>query len=125
MKHEAADRFEHPQGAGPADAGSTPAAAGAPEAGPVVTAVESPESEPEDRRRLWVSLGLVVATLVGSILVGVTVTVPIVMLLFMRLVSRESWRATVITTVLASTAFYLVFVELLGVPLEGGTLLQF
>jgi hypothetical protein len=133
LEHEAADLVENEQGGrqavpgpGHAAAGSSSAAGVSPEAGPVVTAVESPEPvPPEDRRRLWVSLGLVLATLIGSILLGVAVTVPIVLVLFMRLVSRESWRATVATTVLTSTAFYLVFVELLGVPLEGGTLLQF
>ena len=49
----------------------------------------------------------------------------VVLLLFLRLVTRESWRATVATAVLTSAAFYLIFVELLGVPLEGGSLLQF
>lgn len=130
MEHDAADIVEHERGGArpvapaPAGSGPTAAAANSPVAGSV-TAVESEATDPETRRRLWTSLGLVVVTLVGSILVGVALTVPVVLVLFLRLVTRESWRATVATALLTSLAFYLVFVELLGVPLEGGSLLQF
>lgn len=89
------------------------------------SAGEETETDGETRRRLAVSLALVLATLVGSILVGVALTVPVILLLFLRLVTKESWRTTVLTTVITSATFYLVFVQLLGVPVEGGFLLQF
>jgi TctA family transporter len=126
MEHEAADLVSHEQGARVAEAGSADSGSGAsPAAGPVDTEVKDEDAEPETQRRLWVSLGLVVVTLIGSIAIGVALTVPIVLVLFLRLVTRESWRATAATAVLTSAAFYFVFVELLGVPLEGGSLLPF
>ena len=130
MEDEAADIVQHEQDAhqavpAPGGPGSRPAAGESPVAGPVGLAVEDEASDPETRRRLATSLGLVVATLVGSVLLGVALTVPIVLVLFLRLVTRESWRATAATAFLTTAAFYLVFVQLLGVPLEGGSLLQF
>lgn len=128
LQHEAAEIVESEQRTRPAGTtgGASPSVmANAPVGTPVGTATEDPEPDPETRRRLGVSLALVLATLVGSVLMGVALTVPIVLVLFLRLVTRESWRATVVTAVLTSATFYVVFVQLLGVPLEGGTLLQF
>lgn len=129
VQHETADLLEHqgvdrPEVPGATAAPNTPGPAES--GGGQAVVVEDPERvDAEDRRRLWLSLGLVLATLVGTVLLGVALTVPVVLLLFLWLVTRESWRTTVTTTVLTSAAFYLVFVQLLGVPLEGGTLLQF
>jgi TctA family transporter len=130
VEHEAADAAEQGTGARPDVPGfdrpeTTPDPVDSPGVGPHKVAVEDRQQDPETRRRLAVSLALVVATLAGSVLVGVAVTVPVVLLLFLRLVTHESWRTTVITTVATSAALYLVFVELLQVPLEGGSLLQF
>lgn len=128
LQHEAEELVDHEQGARPVAPGTVGAAspsAPAPADALVGTAGADPEPDPETRRRLGVSLALVVATLVGSVLIGVALTVPIVLVLFLRLVTRESWRATVVTAVLTSATFYLVFVQLLGVPVEGGSLLQF
>lgn len=104
---------------------TSPDPADSPEVGPHKVAVEKPQEDLESRRRLWMSLALVVGTLAGSVLVGVALTVPVILVLFLRLVTRESWRTTVITAVATSTSLYLVFVELLQVPLEGGFLVQF
>lgn len=114
-----------PQVAGPDRAGTAPDAVGPAATGPAQTTLETSGEASETRRRLFTSLALVLATLVGSVLVGVALTVPVVLALFLRLVTRESWRTTVVTTVVTSAALYLVFVQLLGVPLEGGSLLQF
>jgi TctA family transporter len=104
---------------------TTPDPVDSPEVGPHKVAVENPREDMESRRRLAMSLVLVLGTLAGSVLVGVALTVPVVLVLFLRLVTRESWRTTVITAVATSTSLYLVFVELLQVPLEGGFLVQF
>jgi TctA family transporter len=131
MQHEAVDLVENQPGSPPvipgsADTEASPAATGPAHAATVLAQVEEDApADPEDRRRLLVSLGLVLAMLLGSVLVGVALTVPVLLVLFLRLVTRESWRTTVLTAVLTSAAFYLVFVQVLGVPVEGGSLLQF
>jgi hypothetical protein len=130
VEHETVDLIEQQQGVRPSvpgfeDRATAPDTLDSPETQTVVRARDPEEDGSEDRRRLWVSLGLVVLTLVSAVLIGVALTVPLVISLFMRLVSRESWRATIATTVLTSAALYLVFVQLLMVPLEGGSLLQF
>jgi hypothetical protein len=76
-------------------------------------------------RRLRISLLLVVVLLVGIILFGLDVTVPVIFVLFLRLVTRERWLTTVATTVISCAALYLVFHTLLDVPLEGGLLLTY
>ena len=88
---------------------------------PTTTAEESKESA----RRLRVSLLLVVALLVISILFGLEFAVPVIFVLFMRLVTRESWRTTVLTTVFVCGGLYIVFHTLLGVPFEGGLLVSY
>jgi TctA family transporter len=128
VEHETVDLIEEQQGVRPVvpgfeDPATAPDTLDSPETQVLLAQEERPD--PENRRRLLVSLGLVVLTLVSSVLIGVALTVPLVIFLFMRLVTRESWRATVLTTVLTSAVLYLVFAELLMVPVEGGTLLQF
>jgi len=113
----------------PGGADSTPHASSSDDA---VATDEQPESlevssEVEDprgvRRRIIRSLLVIAAIPVGLILFGVGVTVPVVLVLFMRLVSRESWRTTAIVTVVTSTALYFVFVVMLRLQLDGGLLL--
>lgn len=79
----------------------------------------------EMNRRLLTSLALTAALLPASWLLGLAVTVPVIFVLFLRLVTRESWRTTVVTTTLVCGALYLVFVTLLGVPVVGGSLLPY
>ncbi len=76
-------------------------------------------------RRLRVSLVLVFGLLVGIILFGLDFTVPVIFVLFLRLVTRERWLTTIATTVISCAALYLVFHTLLDVPLEGGLLLSY
>jgi TctA family transporter len=104
---------------------------GAAERRKVVTAEqqvsESATAErPEERtRRLRTSLVLVVGLLVGTVLFGLEVAVPVIFFMFLRLVTRETWRTTIVTTVLTCGALYLVFHTLLGVPFGGGLLLSY
>jgi TctA family transporter len=76
-------------------------------------------------RRLRTSLLLVGAMLVVTLLFGIEFAVPLTLLAFLRLVSKESWKTTLLTTVLGSATLYLVFHTLLGVPLEGAMLLSY
>lgn len=76
-------------------------------------------------RRLRMSLILVVGMLIGIILVGLEITVPVIFVLFLRLVTRERWLTTVLTTVISCVVLYLVFHTLLDVPLEGGLLVSY
>ena len=105
----------------------------APERGPVTateqavaaTVTQATEAEPDDMsRRLQISLLLVAGLLVGIILFGLEVAVPVIFVLFLRLVTRERWSTTIATTVIACATLYLVFHTILGVPLEGGLLLS-
>jgi TctA family transporter len=88
---------------------------------PTTTAEQSRESA----RRLRVSLLLVIGLLAISILFGLEFAVPVIFVLFMRLVTRESWRTTVLTTVFVCGGLYIVFHTLLGVPFEGGLLVSY
>jgi hypothetical protein len=95
MQHEAVDLVENQPGSPPvipgsADTEASPAATGPAHAATVLAQVEEDApADPEDRRRLLVSLGLVLAMLLGSVLVGVALTVPVLLVLFLRLVTRE------------------------------------
>jgi TctA family transporter len=79
----------------------------------------------EMSRRLRTSLLLVVALLIITILFGLEIAVPVILLLFLRLVTRETLSTTILTTVLGAGGFYLVFHTLLEVPFVGGLLLSY
>jgi hypothetical protein len=91
------------------------------------TAAEPQAAEdPDDmNRRLRMSLLLVVGLLIGIILFGIELTVPVIFVLFLRLVTKESWLTTALTTVISCAVLYLVFHTLLDVPLEGGLLVAY
>jgi len=95
--------------------------------GAQVPAEEPEETSPEERRRmarrLRLSLVLVVALVVLTILFGFAVSLPVITFLFLKVVTRESWRTSIITTVATSVVFYVLFVTLLKVPLDGGMFL--
>jgi TctA family transporter len=101
------------------------------ERGKVVTAEQTASEpttaeRPEDMaRRLRTSLLLVVGLLAGIILFGLEIAVPVVFVMFLRLVTRESWITTIVTAVIACGAYYLVFHTLLGVPFGGGLLVSY
>lgn len=89
------------------------------------TAKPATEVQPDDMsRRLRISLLLVAGLLVGIILFGLEVAVPVIFVLFLRLVTRECWLTTIATTVISCATLYLVFHTMLEVPLEGGILLS-
>jgi hypothetical protein len=114
-----------------ADADAIAGGGAAAERGSVVTAAHTAsdattgEGPREMARRLRTSLLLVVGLLVGTVLFGLEVAVPAILVLFLRLVTRETWVTTIVTTVLTCGALYLVFHTLLGVPFGGGLLLSY
>jgi TctA family transporter len=83
------------------------------------------EASDDMARRLRMSLILVTGMLVGIILLGLEITVPVIFVLFLRVVTRERWLTTVLTTVISCAVLYLVFHTLLDVPLEGGLLVSY
>ncbi|OAN35119.1 tripartite tricarboxylate transporter permease [Mycolicibacterium iranicum] len=102
-----------------------PKQAGEP-AGPGPSGMQVVQPSPgEMARRLRTSLILVIAMVAVTVMFGVEFAVPLTLFAFLRLVTGESWRTTVMTTVIGSAAFYLVFHTALGVPLEGGMLLSY
>lgn len=110
---------------GPVTARATPSADPAP--GPVAPAPTLADDRAEERargRRVLATMGLLVAFALVTALVGVAVAVPVFLLLAVRFVGQEGWRATAILTVGTSAVLYLAFVQLLGVPLGEGLLLS-
>jgi TctA family transporter len=91
----------------------------------VTTEQEFDEEDLAPGKRLLKSVILLVALALGTLLVGLAVAVPIILVLFFRFVGRESWRLTTVLTVGTLIVLYIAFVSLLGVPLEGGLLLPY
>jgi TctA family transporter len=77
------------------------------------------------RRRLWLSIMLLLGLAVATPLVGLALGVVTVLPMFFRLVGRESWRTTAVLSVATIVLLYLVFGLLLEVPIEGGSLIVF
>lgn len=139
LEHEAAEKLEGEHGPALAGASGRPSevedggiservqVSTAAETGPVATTTEPAlaDQAAEMSRRLRISLLLVFGLLVGIILFGLEVTVPVIFVLFLRVVTRERWMTTVITTVVSCAALYLVFHTLLDVPSVGGLLLSY
>jgi hypothetical protein len=71
------------------------------------------------------SILLLVAFGLGTLLIGLAPTVPVVLALLVRVVGREGWRVTGALTVVTCAVLYALFVVLLNVPLEGGLLLSY
>ena len=114
---------------GDADAAETSADLAAGRGKVATTVVERQETLRQESRaarsRLVTSIVLLVALAVLVPLIGLALTVPILLVLFFQLVGRESWRLTLLLTVGTVAVLYFMFVWLLGVPVEGGALLQF
>ena len=56
---------------------------------------------------------------------GIAVTLPLFMVLAMRIVGRETWPTTLIVSAGTLVFLYVVFVRILRVPIEGGNLLPY
>lgn len=89
------------------------------------TAPEDTTDPREIRRRTIRSLLVIVGIAPLVLLFGIAVAVPAVLILFTRLVSRESWRTTAMVTVITSISLYLIFVGVLRLQLDAGLLFSF
>ena len=90
-----------------------------------VSAVDTAHDAAASRRRLVVSVALLVGLAAATPLIGLALGVLIVLPMFFRLVGRESWRTTAILSAATVALLYLVFGVVLGVPVEGGSLIIF
>ncbi len=135
LEHEAAEQIDsqHDSPLGGRDGPEAAVAAdGALAERVTLSTAEPAAAEPDDAddagemaRRLRMSLILVVGLLVGIILFGMELTVPVIFVLFLRVVTRERWLTTALTTGISCAVLYLVFHTLLDVPLEGGLLVSY
>jgi TctA family transporter len=85
----------------------------------------APDDASASRRRLAVSAGLLVALAVATPLVGLALAVSVVLPSFFLFVGRETWRMTAVLSTATLVLLYVVFGMLLGVPIEGGSLLVY
>ncbi len=85
----------------------------------------------DEKKRLLVMIGLYISIVIGTVLIGITYTLPVVLYVISYLFSKSSKpdmptrkRAvtTLIYTVVVSVALYLTYVVALGVNLKSGIL---
>ena len=100
-----------------------------PEAGPTAVTVKETVTEREQqrgqRRDVLRTLGLIAGVAVGAWAIGIALVLPMFMVVVMLVVGRESLLMTLAVTGGTMAFLYLVFVELLRVPIEGGALLPY
>jgi hypothetical protein len=89
--------------------------------------VRSADAEPELppdvlRHRTMVILLTIVGFVVATWLLGFTIAVPLVTLLYLKVGAGEPWRISLILTVVAGISFYLLFVLGLSIPMPEGLL---
>lgn len=77
-------------------------------------------AQPDGQVRLFQALAFVLGLAVGIYLLGFLVAIPLVLLVFLRWVSRESWVSAFLTTLVTSAALYVTFVVFLKVRLFEG-----
>ncbi|MGO4350331.1 tripartite tricarboxylate transporter TctB family protein [Rhizobium sp. RAF36] len=112
------DLFRSPSAPAAASLGQQIAAASAPESGQQEE--ELPEFGPHTARQeaiMWVYL---VSFVTGIILFGFYVSVPIMLLTFLRRQGEASWKFALALAIAATLALYLMFGRLLGIELHPG-----
>lgn len=81
--------------------------------------------QPGETRReiiLWASfIGLVT----GLILFGFWLTIPVFLALFLRCYAKESWRFSLLLSLVATTLLFLIFAKGLRVTLHGGFITEY
>lgn len=85
----------------------------------------------DEKKRLLVMMSLYILIVIGTVLIGITYTLPVVLYIISYLFSKSSRPdmpvkkrivTTLIYTVMLSTALYLIYVVALGVNLKSGIL---
>lgn len=79
-----------------------------------------PLSPEEKLRRELIVWGYFLAFIVGIVLFGFRIAVPVFLFCFLRFWAESSWRQTVLLTAVASVAFYFIFEKVLRVSLHTG-----
>ncbi|MBB3595842.1 hypothetical protein FHX08_006259 [Rhizobium sp. BK529] len=110
------DLFRSPDESASASVGEQIAAASAPES----QHEELPEFGPHTARQEVVMWGYFVSFITGVILFGFYISVPIMLLTFLRRQGEASWKFALALAIAATLALYLMFGRLLGIELHPG-----
>ncbi|MGR9173848.1 tripartite tricarboxylate transporter TctB family protein [Rhizobium sp. KDH_Rht_773_N] len=111
------DLFRSPTESAAASVGQQIAAASAPEGS---QHEELPEFGPHTARQEVVMWSYFVSFIAGVILFGFYISVPIMLLTFLRRQSEASWKFALALAIAATLALYLMFGRLLGIELHPG-----
>jgi hypothetical protein len=71
---------------------------------------------------LWLTF---IALVTSLILFGFWLTIPVFLVLFLRCYGHDSWRFSLVLSLVASAVLYLVFAQVLKVVLHGGFITQY
>jgi hypothetical protein len=97
-------------------------------------AKETPDGAPVDfqftkeidpataKKRALVMFGWLFGFLLSIKLLGFIVSIPLMVFSYLKFQSRESWRTSIVLTVIAFIFFYMLFVKLLTLPFPEGLL---
>jgi hypothetical protein len=84
--------------------------------------IDAPVDEKETIRREVITWGYFLGFILGVLLFGFWISIPIFLLAFLRERAGATWRRTILLGGAASLIFYLVFTKVLGVALFQGFL---
>lgn len=110
------DLFRSPADDTSSSVGQSIAAASAPES----QHEELPEFGPHTARQEVIMWGYFVSFIAGVILFGFYISVPIMLLTFLRRQGEASWKFALFLAIAATLALYLMFGRLLGIELHPG-----
>lgn len=79
---------------------------------------------PEGGRRTLIAAAWAIGFFAAIILLGFTIAVPLLLLVYLRFQGQESWLFTIVLTAAVSGAFYGLFDLLLHLPFPAGWLLS-
>jgi Tripartite tricarboxylate transporter TctB family len=113
----AIDLFRSPAADTASSVGQSIAAASAPESS---HQEELPEFGPHTARQEVIMWSYFVSFIAGVILFGFYISVPIMLLTFLRRQGEASWKFALAMAVIATLALYLMFGRLLGIELHPG-----
>ena len=81
-------------------------------------------ASPEGTRRTLVATAWAIGFFAAIVLLGFTIAVPLLLLVYLRFQGREGWLFTLVFTAVVSGAFYGLFDLLLHLPFPAGWLLS-
>lgn len=78
-----------------------------------------------DRPSTVVLVVVLLGGALATLFVGLAVVVPVLLIVLFRVVGRERWTTTLVTSAATCAFLYLVFVQVLNLSLQGGVLLPY